>query len=339
MFPAPDNFFAVHPGGSFLVTYDQSPTLASDHYLVFRAGKEFVAPPEGSRRRLEPLASISVQMQSGMFVTFLFYPVSHVSQMAHRCVVSYAREEVVAARRAVGLAVNLDGRDPRGSQPPVTSQRIAADSSRGEAAQTAGAVAVSPTGAAQTDADTTTAQARTASAEVILAQGSEADRQPNRRRSSKKDRDVVSEARDALARAVKAPNIFTRWSPLVHGLSVASLPPVEIDDRRRLTVVAVRNTTTAGLRLLPGQPELDIQTLDGSSRPVQIQPVEKLYTETSSLAAVIPAGATIYYAIVYETPTLSGQQRLRLTVAHAEAADEPVSADLTSLQRASGTNR
>jgi len=106
-FPASDNFFAVHPGGSQIVTYDESPTLATDHYLVFRAGSNFLNGVSEDGRS-EARASISVQMQSGMFVTFLFYPVRDVARMAHRCVVMYRRDEVVAARRAAGLAVNLN---------------------------------------------------------------------------------------------------------------------------------------------------------------------------------------------------------------------------------------
>jgi hypothetical protein len=124
-FPASDNFFAVHPGGSNVVAVDESPTLATDHYLVFRAGKEFAAPLPGTRRRAEPGAAISVRMTSGMFVTFTFYPVASVARTAHRCVVIYSREEVVAARRAAGLAVNLDGKDPLGATPAAASKRVA----------------------------------------------------------------------------------------------------------------------------------------------------------------------------------------------------------------------
>ncbi|MDQ3685883.1 MAG: hypothetical protein M3430_09815, partial [Acidobacteriota bacterium] len=123
-FPASDNFFAVHPGGSQIVTYDESPTLATDHYLVFRAGSNFLNGV-GEDGQSEARASISVQMQSGMFVTFLFYPVRDVARMAHRCVVMYGRDEVVVARRAAGLAVNLDGRSPQPTPTPsVASRRV-----------------------------------------------------------------------------------------------------------------------------------------------------------------------------------------------------------------------
>ncbi len=317
-FPASDNFFAVHPGGSQLVTYDQSPTLATDHFLVFRAGRDFVIPPLDARRPVEPLASVSVQMQSGMFVTFVFYPVRDLARMAHRCVVMYSREEVVAARRAAGLAVNLDGKDT--SAPPTTSARVNATN-----AETAtGSLTSTPSPAA----------------EMVLATGSAAgtsDGGGDKERSKKKEKlqrtrskDMVKEAQRALSASLAAPQKFSGWSASTNGLSVAALAPLEINDRLRLTVVAVRNTSSAGLRLVAGQPDLDIATMDDKSRPVQIQSIAKLYMETSALGGAIPAGAVAYYAIVYEMPTLGSMQRLRLSVAQIEAADAPASTALTS---------
>src|ERR1044072_1780900 len=110
-FPAADSFFMVHPGNSELVAFDEETAKLSKRTLVLRPGAAFVAPPAGSTAK-SPSASISVQMQSGVVVTFLIYPVRELSQNAHRCVVMYNREEVVAARKAAGLAVNLDGREP-----------------------------------------------------------------------------------------------------------------------------------------------------------------------------------------------------------------------------------
>jgi hypothetical protein len=317
-FPASDNFFAVHPGGSQLVTYDNSPTLGSDHFLVFRAGKDFVVPPPDSRRPVEPLASVSVQMQSGMFVTFVFYPVRDLARMAHRCVVMYSREEVVAARRAAGLAVNLDGKDT--TAPPTQSARVNAASIE----TAAGSPTPTPSPAA----------------EMVLASGSTAgtgDAGGDKERSKKREKlqrtrskDMVKEAQRALQSSLSAPQKFTGWSASTHGLSVAALAPLEINDKLRLTVVAVRNTSSAGLCLVAGQPDLDIATVDDKSRPVQIQSITKLYMETSALGGAIPAGAVAYYAIVYEMPTLSASQRLRLSVAQVEAADAPASTALTS---------
>src|SRR5438874_570129 len=101
----------IHPGNSDLVSFDQDTARLSKRSLVLRPGAAFVALPSGSASRV-PSASISVQMQSGVVVTFLIYPVRELSQNAHRCVVMYNRDEVIASRRAVGLAVNLDGREP-----------------------------------------------------------------------------------------------------------------------------------------------------------------------------------------------------------------------------------
>src|SRR6266550_610800 len=122
-FPAADSFFMIHPGNSELVSFDEETAKLSKRSLVLRPGTAFVAPPAGSTTR-GPSASISVQMQSGIVVTFLIYPVRELSQNAHRCVVMYNRDEVIASRRAAGLAVNLDGREPEAVKRDTGSVRF-----------------------------------------------------------------------------------------------------------------------------------------------------------------------------------------------------------------------
>lgn len=308
-FPASDNFFAVHPGGSSVVAVDESPTLATDHYLVFRAGKEFAAPLPGTRKRAEPEAAISVQMTSGMFVTFMFYPVSSVAQMAHRCVVIYSREEIVAARRAAGLAVNLDGKDPLGSTPAAASKRVVETQTAPLAAATT----------MDTSADT---NEQTQSASIVLPTSSAAVLKKRGRANP------VDEAKRALHSALAAPAKFSQWSEPVHSISLSASVPLELDDKHRLVVVAVRNIGADALRLVADQPDFDLVTCDDKGRPVQTQSLAKLHVEASSPGGALPAGTTVYYAIVYETPVLGASQRLRLSVAQMSAADEPTAVSL-----------
>ncbi len=311
-FPASDNFFAVHPGGSQIVTYDESPTLATDHYLVFRAGSNFLNGVSEDGRS-EARASISVQMQSGMFVTFLFYPVRDVARMAHRCVVMYRRDEVVAARRAAGLAVNLDGRTPQAGQtPPVSSRRVG------------------DTGGASTGAQGATEPPSEVAASVTLESG-ELVGNTSRSNSSRRRRanELPREAQRALRESLAAPARFNRWSAPVHGLAISAIAPIDLDDQRRLTVIAVRNTTQGGLRIVTGGPDLDLLTLGEAGQAVQVRSINRLHLETSSPGGAIPAGATVYYAIIYETPVLDAAQRVRLSVAQTAAADQPVSTELT----------
>jgi hypothetical protein len=313
-FPASDNFFAVHPGGSNIVTYDESPTLATDHYLVFRAGGGFMTGTEAEGSN-EARASISVQMQSGMFVTFLFYPVRDVARMAHRCVVSYSRDEIITARRAAGLAVNLDGRTP----PPQTntqqsgSRRVGTGAGPGDAQARDGNLA---SGEGQNIGVTLE------SGELIVAAS----------RSSKKKlkaSDMPKEAQRALREAIATPARFNRWSTPSHGLSISVTAPIDLDDQRRMTVVAVKNTTQAGLRILAGGPELDVQTLSEGGQVVQVRSIKLLQTASSGTGGALPAGATIYYAIIYEAPVLDAAQRVRLSVAQDTAADQPASTELS----------
>ena len=113
-FPAADRFFAVHAGNSDLVTVEKSPSLKRDHHLVLRGGSGFVVPNPRAKRPTAamPATSIIAQMDSGMTITLMIYPVPLLKQQAHRLVIKYDRDEVISARRAVGLATNLVGPDP-----------------------------------------------------------------------------------------------------------------------------------------------------------------------------------------------------------------------------------
>lgn len=314
-FPATDNFFAVHPGSSNVVAVDESPMLATDHYLVFRAGRDFISPSANSRKRTLPETTVSVQMQSGMFVTFMFYPVRNVTLMAHRCIVSYSRAEIVAARRAVGLAVNLDGKDPQAITPPASSTRLADEAA---------------TPSSDTNVTATNTQPRVAQPPAsILLDSSSTSTAKRANRNRNRSTDMTVEAQRALQSALAAPGKFTNWSRSVHGLSLAVLTPVELNDRHRLAVVAIKNTSAAGVRLVAGQPVLDLETVDERKRTVQTQSIVNLFSQSTALGGAIPAGATVYYAIIYETPVLGATQRLRLSAAQIDAADEPATLSLT----------
>src|SRR5215510_6472445 len=122
-FPYSDRLFNIIPGNSNLVTVEESPTKATDHFIIARPGDGFASPATMANARRAPATSVIVQMQSGLVMTFLFYPVQQLSEQAHRVVITYDRNEVVAARRAAGLAVNLDS--PAVSEKPrTTSLRV-----------------------------------------------------------------------------------------------------------------------------------------------------------------------------------------------------------------------
>ncbi len=88
-FPASDKFFAVHAGNSDLVTVEKSPTLKRDHHLVLRTGSGFLVPNRRSQGRqpIAPATTVIAQMDSGIAITFLVYPVALLKQQAHRVVI------------------------------------------------------------------------------------------------------------------------------------------------------------------------------------------------------------------------------------------------------------
>lgn len=303
-FPATDFFYAVHPGSATLVTVEESPTLATDHYLVFRAGPDFVPPPTPAPRPLAPQAAVTVQMQSGLGVTFLFYPVADVAQMAHRCTVRYTRAEVVAARRAAGLVVNLAESETESLAP----------SARGTPSPVNRPESIAPPRATESPIN------QTLTASVPSAQ-------PPTARPHKQPAPFTIAAQEALRAALAAPQQFTGWSRTTQGLALALLPPVELDERQRLLVVAVRNMTAQGRRLV-APPALDLATLDRRGQVVLAQPLPVVSQASTALGGAVPGGATIYYALVYAAPVLGVQQRLRVAVAHDAAADAPATTQL-----------
>ena len=89
------------------------------------------------------------------------------------------------------------------------------------------------------------------------------------------------------------------------------------------------------LRILPGNPELYVQTFDDNGKTLQLEQVKRLYVESTSLEGRLSKGEIAYYAIVYEAPVLGALQRLRVSVSQTEAADEPATAAVGTMRCAS----
>lgn len=295
-FPSADRFFAVHTGNSDLVTVEKSPSLKRDHHLVLRAGNGFIVPSARAKGpdAILPATSIIAQMDSGMAITLMIYPVPLLKQQAHRLVINYRRDEVISARRAAGLATYLIGPEPD------SQSEIVAASLR----QTPDSMDATPV------ASQSTKTARPAKP------------------------DFTQPCEDALNQAVANPNLFKSWSDQRHGLRISTTPPRELNNTVRLVVFAVRNTGTEPLRLIAGYPDLYVETLNDNKRPVEAgTSVEKLYLASSSGGNLISPGMTRYFALAYEVPILGAQQHLKVVVAHMSAADEPAMADVTAMAR------
>jgi hypothetical protein len=291
-FPASDKFFAVHAGNSDLVTVEKSPTLKRDHHLVLRAGSGFLVANTRSRgpHAIAAATTIIAQMDSGIAVTFLIYPVALLKQQAHRVVISYNTEEVIHTRRLTGLATNLTGIQPNPELPAVEAKPVINS-------EPAPPIQINPI------------------------------KPPN---VQPPPPDYREPAKAALRDAFKNPKWFRRWTSERHGLRISVLPTRDLNNTTRLVVFAVRNVRSETLRVISGYPDLYIETLNEHGRPVEAGTrLPKLHLSSSASGGAIPARTTRYFALVYEVPILGAQQHLKLAVAHMSAADEPATADLT----------
>ncbi len=240
--------------------------------------------------RIVPATTIIAQMDSGIAITVMVYPVALLKEQAHRVVINYKTEDVISARRAAGLAINLTAPEPSSEGMPVKAVSVT---------EPAAELAIP-----------------TKPVEPINLSA------PNP--------DYSEPAEAAISDAIKNPKWFRNWTSPRHGLRISALPSRDLTEAARLVLFAVRNTGTDTLRLISGYPDLYVETVNEKRRPVETGTrVPQLYLASSTSDARIQPGATRYFALVYEVPILGTQQHLKVVVAHMSAADEPATADLT----------
>jgi hypothetical protein len=321
-FPASDKLFNIIPGNSNLVTVEESPTKETDRFIIMRPGEGFASPATMANARRAPATSVMVQMTSGLVITFLFYPVPQLAEQAHRVVVTYDRNEVVSARRAAGLAVNLDtnGEDkPRST----ASLRMTAPSSAPAPGETVAGLQPPPA-----QKETAAGSQPPAAPPKTVADLAYLDTSQPPAKWDQKTSDPVRAASVALSEAAKRPESFKKWSDTLHGLSLSVSPVRELDRRSQMVVIAVRNNRKGPARIVPGQPQIYLETTDEKGKRFTTETVRKIAVETTATDDVIPAGGTAYYALIYEAPILGARQRLSVAVGQTNAADEPSTAVL-----------
>jgi len=308
--PANDGPRYIIPGDPEMATVDQKALERNKRAIVVRPGAQFLPPLRNVKART-PAATVTAQMRSGLVVTFLFYPVEDLAQNVHRCVLAYSRDEVVARRRAAGLPVNLadDGGGGEMTTQPAASSSLTVEVNSEESTK--------PKGVDEVSGPATSPKLIDPSSEDL----------------KKKERLNVSAAaaaREMLQAAIKLPKQFKKWTKPVHGLALSVLQPREEAGGFSVVIVAVKNKTSASLKLTPGIPELLLEMFDDQGKSVNLESIKTIAMEASNASGSIPAGATIYYAVAYVSPVLNAHQQVKLMVGHTNAADEPASIVLAS---------
>lgn len=319
-FPASDAIYSTHPADEDLVTLDESPRKTDP--LVLRPGKGF-APGTG-KVGAAPAATVTFRMESGLLVILQVYPVRDLTGSASRIVLSYDRLRVAAARAEEGLATNLAGAPP--SPPPPAAQlpaptRAAVVKATESLYNPAAVVPASAGPRAVVDVPF----GRPAGGRPAGARGLDALRPEDLARA------LEPVTHDELTKVIEKPSKHLgKWSETVHGLQVATAEARDLSAKLRLVVFAVRNVGRQDVRLVEGQPEIYVETLDGENRPINLEHLRKARVETTAVERLIPAGRIVYYACVFWTPVLGVRQRMRVSVSSMAAADEPAAADLTT---------
>lgn len=301
-FPASDHYFGIHASdiGDW-VRIEKSPSRMTDNHLVLRPGKDL--QENGTS------AIVQVQMRSGLLIILCVHPVKSAERQTRRVVVSYDRSEIVTARQRAGLAVNL-GQFESESQAAATP--AAAVAAAAPAPQTAGE-----------QRPAREAPARAATPAPVADGPAEA----------KADPQLSNALKDALKRAMTNPSQqFKKWSTATNGLTV-STRTYDLNEEIKIALVAVRNVEDESLRILPGHPDLVLETRNDKGKVVQLGQVPKRLEETTARSQVIPGGQTVYYAIAFAPPIMSTKQKLCVTVGQRAAADAPAAAEISARRK------
>ena len=318
--PANDGPRYIIPGDPEMATVDQKALERNKRAIIVRPGTQFLPPARNVKARM-PAATVTAQMRSGLVVTFLFYPVEDLAQNVHRCVLSYNRDEVVARRRAAGLPVNLDT-ESRGE---LTVQSAAPAT-----------IAVENTPDSEKKPPASLPTPESSPSDSPNAPKSLEEPKNNKPPSNsvqpdgEKESKTVAFIRDALQQAMKQPEQFKQWTPLSHGLKLSQLSMPVLDQSYSLAILAVRNTTTNALTLTATSPDLVVEMVNDDGRPVNIESLKYLHLEPSDPTRKIQSRGTAYYAVAYRSPVLGTHQRIKLSVAHSNAADAPASIILSN---------
>ena len=310
-FPASDGIYYIHEGNPKFASVFQSPTKETDRSITVYPGESFLPSRDGTTA-----AAISLQMRSGLVLVLEFVPVTDLRKNAHRCVITYDREAVIAARRTAGLAYDLGGDNP--AIVPINSRAVSK--------------LVGPRPTAESEKVSETPSTVEHPVQSAYANLGTAGRKNETKEKGRKitESEISSIANKKLAEALQDPKKhFATWSKPQSGLELGVSRVTELDSDTRLIIAAIRNTTASNLRLIPGSPELQVQTTDSGGNSIQTLRLDAQYTESTTLEGLVQPGSTVYYALVYKAPILGTNQNVRILVAHREAADAPITSSLS----------
>ncbi|MEP6850429.1 MAG: hypothetical protein ABI999_16340 [Acidobacteriota bacterium] len=308
-FPASDGIYYIHEGNPKFASVFQSPTKETDRSITVYPGESFLPSRDGTTA-----ATISLQMRSGLVLVLEFVPVADLRKNAHRCVIAYDREAVIAARKAAGLAYNLGG-----DNPPFAPLNSRASSKL---------VGSSPIPENENVQGAKTSEERPIqSASLNLNRAGRDEKKGEGRKITESEISTI--ANKKLAEALRDPKKqFASWTKPQAGLELGVSRITELDSESRLVIAALRNVTASNLRLVAGSPELQVQTTDSSGNSIQTLRLDVRYIESTTLEGLIQPGSTVYYVMVYKAPILGTNQSIRVLAAHREAADAPLSAPI-----------
>lgn len=350
-FPSEDRIFAIHPGDPDLVTFDETFAQKKYHFAVFRPGSNFVAPDKGHG----PQTTIGVQMDSGLFVIFVIYPVKNVSENAHRCAISYKRDVIVGQRRAAGLQTDLiDGmpkdvavppkKDPVRStivtpsvEPPATPAQPIPDPQLKPVPAPPASRIKEPAKSAPEPQPEPTQKSALGDAWTGAKDEKKGFGWFGLKKGKAKEKEVeqgIKVLDQPVTETVMAGSSSGRptYSAGGHGLQ-ATVWEGQGTPETMVVLVEVKNISAKGLKLMADHPEVSVETIGQRARRLNIEAVVGKQIKGVPTDFWLNAGVSALMEVRFARPTIGVSQRLVVSVGHTLAADAPVNIYLTNVSK------
>jgi hypothetical protein len=343
-FPADDPVYKIYPGNEGFVTVD-CPARAEDGRclndpndpIVLRPGKNLHVQGMGG----DNSTMVQIQRVSGIVVPFFIVPVTDIRQNANHIAVRYSVQEQIKARQKVGLVVNLAGELPLSPKMAAPARLLRRGGQQSPAPQSVNQLknvaTQTPSGSVSDEPTTQVLEASFPAADLPDSAASEPGQGEPQNDAAPMSPDEALEKLTVseLKRVGNMDAGTLRFGKPLHGLALATISNGARLRDQIVDVVAVRNTLGVPIRLVPDMPELLIENRAEKNKPAGVSNrLRVLHIATNAGDDnILQPGEIYYFAFAYEFPILGAKQYLRASFAQTNAADAPVTVELTGFAR------
>lgn len=300
-FPVNDRIYYIHPGDVRFVAIDDQSTLTQNNLLVIRPGNMFLQQTTSA-----PVASVSVQMNSGLTVTFLVFPVSSPERSANHIILAYNLQDIAEERKRLGLATNFLHEDQKRQEKDQLDITVN---------QKSDGHAKPSTPAPQPTEKTATPPPASLNLQVETLP-------TDKRKKGTIDEQKRTEAASRLLQTLASGKAALALKTDAKNITLATTKIEFLDAATALVGCSLTNRSNQPVVVSEAPPEVRLDTYDKTGRLMSSVPLPILFVQRSANTSQLAPQQSLSYAIVFQLPVLMPQQKLRIVTVARVPADE-----------------